>query len=179
MDTITRNQIFMENNDLITRIMKRNYPLLRAMRLDPDDVYQELSIAALNAINTFDPVRSDQIRAHIWMKLQYAILDIRRRHKPYGMTAVCHPWPQVCSVELSEENGYPLPDPAYSVQDAARDRRLRQALARLEPQEREVVILYLEGVNPVKKAQRREFTSALEKLKEFYVAAQVVMEGIV
>ena len=38
MDTMTRNQIFMENEELISRVMRRNYPLLRALRLEWDDV---------------------------------------------------------------------------------------------------------------------------------------------
>lgn len=179
MDTITRNQIFMENEDIIVRIMRRNYTLLRAMRLEWDDVYQELAVVALNAINTFDPLRSQDIRAHIWVKLQYAILDIRRRYKPYGMTATGRPWPQVFSVELAEEMGHPLPNSTYGAEDTARDRRLRQALAQLEPQEREVVILYLDGTNSLRKAQQHMFDSALAKLRDFYLAAQFVMGGTV
>lgn len=88
MDTMTRNQIFMENEEIITRVMRRNAPLLRALRLEWDDVYQELAVAMLNAIKTFDPARSESLRAHIWMKLQYAVLDIKRRHSPHGMTAM-------------------------------------------------------------------------------------------
>lgn len=179
MDTITRNQIFMENEDIIVRIMRRNYTLLRAMRLEWDDVYQELAVVALNAINTFDPLRSQDIRAHIWVKLQYAILDIRRRYKPYGLTAAGRPWPQVYSVELSEEMGYPLPNPTYGPEETARSRRLRRALDQLEPQEREVVILYLDGTNSLRKTQQRMFNSALEKLREYYLTAQFMMGGTV
>ena len=109
MDTMTRNQIFMENEEIITRVMRRNAPLLRALRLEWDDVYQELAVAMLNAINTFDPARSESLRAHIWMKLQYAVLDIKRRHSPHGMTAMGNSLsPQFYSVELAEEQGYPL-----------------------------------------------------------------------
>ena len=45
MDTMTRNQIFMENEEIITRVMRRNAPLLRALRLEWDDIYQELAVA--------------------------------------------------------------------------------------------------------------------------------------
>lgn len=117
MDTTTRNRVFMENEDLIKGIMRYNYPLIQAVRLEWDDVYQELAVAALNAINTFDPLRSSEIRAHIWMKLQYAILDIRRRHRPYGMTGAAEPRPQVCSMERLDEMGYPLPSPTRDTED--------------------------------------------------------------
>lgn len=181
MDTTTRNKIFLENEDLIKRVMNHNYPLLKAMRLEWDDVYQELAVAALNAINTFDPLRSSEIRAHIWVRLQYAILDIKRRHKTCGMTGTAVPQPQIYSVELSEEMGYPLPAPSCEGEDAIRNRRLHQVLAQLEPGEREVVILYLEGVRPKRRARKRDFNSALEKLRGFYLdlAAQLVMGGAI
>ena len=70
MDFIERNEIFMDNEGMIRRVMRRNWALICAMRLDWDDVYQELAMAALNAIETFDPARSECIQAHIWMKLQ-------------------------------------------------------------------------------------------------------------
>lgn len=180
MDTMTRNQIFMENEEIITRVMRRNAPLLRALRLEWDDIYQELAVAMLNAINTFDPARSESLRAHIWMKLQYAVLDIKRRHSPHGMTAMGNSLsPQFYSVELAEEQGYPLPNRAYHAEDAIREQRLNQAMSRLEPQERHVVILYLNGESLRKKAQRAEFASAVEKLRRFYEAAGILLGGAI
>ena len=84
MDFIERNEIFMDNEGMIRRVMRRNWALICAMRLDWDDVYQELAMAALSAIETFDPTRSECIQAHIWMKLQYAVLDIKRQYRPCG-----------------------------------------------------------------------------------------------
>ena len=54
MDTMTRNHIFMENIDLINRTLRRHRLLLYALHLELDDVYQELAIAALQAIDTYD-----------------------------------------------------------------------------------------------------------------------------
>ena len=86
MDFTTRNDTFLENENMIRRVMRRNLPLIHALRLEWDDVYQELAIAALHAIDSFDPKRSECIRAHIWMQLQYAILTIKRRNRPCGIT---------------------------------------------------------------------------------------------
>ena len=86
MDPITRNNIFMEHMNLINRTMHRNRPLLYALHLDPDDVYQELAIAALQAIDSFDARRCDSVKVHIWAKLQYTILDIKRQYRPHGLT---------------------------------------------------------------------------------------------
>ena len=55
MNSIERNDIFMDNVGMIRRVMRRNWALICAMHLDWDDVYQELAMAALNAIETFDP----------------------------------------------------------------------------------------------------------------------------
>lgn len=55
MDAITRNNIFIENMELINRTMHRHRLLLFALHLDRDDVYQELAIAALRAIESFRP----------------------------------------------------------------------------------------------------------------------------
>lgn len=177
MDINTRNRIFMENRDMILRVMKRNRLLLRALNLERSDVYQDLAIAALDAIDSFDSTRSEDIRVHIWVKLQYAILDIKRRNKPHGVTGMDVSMPQFCSVELSEELGHPISAPTQEMDDSSC--RLRQAMSRLDPQERAVVILYLDGIKPRRKAQITEFESALDKLRNFYMTAFSMMEGVV
>ena len=103
MDFTTRNDTFLENENMIRRVMRRNLPLIHALRLEWDDVYQELAIAALRAIESFDPSRSNSIKVHIWAKLQYAILDIKERHKPHGLAAFDRFGTSVWSLELAEE----------------------------------------------------------------------------
>lgn len=106
MDFIERNEIFMDNEGMIRRVMRRNWALICAMRLDWDDVYQELAMAALSAIETFDPTRSECIQAHIWMKLQYAVLTIKRQHRPCGLTGFGNrERPVVVSLDQSEGMG--------------------------------------------------------------------------
>ena len=100
MDTMTRNHIFMENIDLINRTLRRHRLLLYALHLELDDVYQELAIAALQAIDTYDDRRCDSITVHIWAKLQYAVLTIKRRNKPHGIMACEGFAPGVLSLEL-------------------------------------------------------------------------------
>ena len=153
--------------DMIRRIMRRNYPLLHALRLEPEDVYQDLAITAIQASRTFDPARSDSQRAYVWMKLQYAILDMKRDHCPGDLTGLDGARPCLNSVEYDEERGFPLAAPEYS--EPVSDLRLQRALSRLEPQERHAVVLYLEGNRPRRK-QRDSFLSAIEKLRAFYLA---------
>ena len=44
--------------DMIRRIMRRNYPLLHALCLELEDVCHDLAITAIQASRAFDPARS-------------------------------------------------------------------------------------------------------------------------
>ncbi len=152
--------------DMIRHNMRRNYPLLRALRLELEDVYQDLALTAIQASRAFDPARSDSLEAHVWMQLQYAVLDMKQKYRPGGLTGLNGARPCLNSVEYDEERGFPLAAPEYS--EPVSDLRLQRALSRLEPQERYTVVLYLEGGQPRRK-QRDSFLSAVEKLREFYL----------
>ena len=156
--------------DIIRRIMRRNYPLLHALCLELEDVCQDLAITAIQASRAFDPARSGSMEAHVWMKLLYAILDMKRNHCPGGLTSLDGARPCLNSVEYDEERGFPLMAPEYS--EPVSDLRLQRALSCLDSQERYVVALYLEGDRPCRK-QRDCFLSALEKLRTFYLAQAV------
>ena len=175
MDIITRNMIFMDHLDLIQRTLNRNRLLLYALHLEQDDVYQELAMAALQAIESFDASRSASISTHIWMQLQYAILDLKRRRKSHGLTGASAFAPAVWSLELSEEYGHPIAVDPYEEEPLC-EKRLRQALSKLAPSERQAVILYLEGTKPRRRAEREMLNIAMEKLREFYLALQDATE---
>ena len=153
--------------DMIRRIMRRNYPLLHALRLEPEDVYQDLALTAIQAARAFDSARSDSVEAHVWMQLQYAVLDMKQKYRPGGLTGLNGARPCLNSVEYDEERGFPLAAPEYS--EPVSNLRLQCALSRLDPQERHAVVLYLEGNRPRRK-QRDSFLSAIEKLRAFYLA---------
>lgn len=145
--------------------------MLYALHLELDDVYQELAIAALQAIDTYDDRRCDSITVHIWAKLQYAVLTIKRRNKPHGIMA-CEgsaPW-RPCPWNCRRTMGYPAVAETGSDDDLIRERRLRQALARLEPQERRAVLDYLDGMKPARRSEKNSFDAALEKLRDFYLS---------
>ncbi len=173
MDVNVRNNLYFDYTDTIRRIMRRNRLLLYALRLEREDVFQELSIVALGAIESFDPSRSDSMETHIWMKLQYAVLDMKGNQSPGGLTALKGARPTIYSAEYTEELGHPLRVPIN--EDVDINDRLRRALSRLEPDEREAVLLYLEGSKPRKKAEKSSFTSALDKLRIYYTAAQMAL----
>ena len=106
--------------------------------------------------NLFDPSRSNSIKVHIWAKLQYAILDIKERHKPHGLAAFDRFGTSVWSLELAEEYGFSLVEASFEEQQDS-ELHLRQALSRLEPQERQAIVLYLDGKRPVRRLRNAVF----------------------
>lgn len=152
---------------LIFRAINRNRLLLLALGLEWDDVYQELAIAAMKAIENFDPSRSGDIRVHIWMKLQYAVLDLKRDHCPYGIIGLDRSAVRVYSVELLEEQGILLPAPEPEETEELSP-AMRKALSRLNAEERGAVIRYLNGQRP---KQEHTVKAALDKIRVYYLAA--------
>jgi len=88
MDTNTRNELALSFENLAWWTIHRNENLLHALGLEYDDVFQDLMIAALAAVEGFDPERSESLFTHVRCKMQYAILDMRRAYKPGGMTGI-------------------------------------------------------------------------------------------
>lgn len=168
MDFIERNEIFMDNEGMIRRVMRRNWALICAMRLDWDDVYQELAMAALSAIETFDPTRSECIQANIWMKLQYAVLTIKRQHRPCGLTGFGNrERPVVVSLDQSEGmDRFLAAEPKKETVELSS--AMRQALSRLDEEERRAVIRYLDDQES---KRERTVKAALDKIKVYYLDA--------
>ena len=166
MDFIERNEIFMDNEGMIRRVMRRNWALICAMRLDWDDVYQELAMAALDAIDTFDPMRSECIQAHIWMKMQYAVLDIKRRYRPCGLTSFDKQRRPVV-VSLDQEEGLErLLAVEFQDEVPGLSPQMRQALSCLTVEERRAVIRYLDDQES---KRNRTVKAALDKIRVYYL----------
>ena len=78
MDTIKLEILYKEHKHLIGKIINRNWPLLAALKLEREDVSQELSIAMIEAIQRFDPERSESLERYLWYSLQYEVLNMKQ-----------------------------------------------------------------------------------------------------
>jgi RNA polymerase sigma factor (sigma-70 family) len=116
MLTESRNALFMQHQNLIYAAIARNRPLLTALRLETEDVAQDLAVSLMSAIEKFDPERSDSMATFLSYKLKYAILDMRRRHKPHGVTKL---GPDERLQFLSVEN-IDLEIPSYDTEEEMR-----------------------------------------------------------
>lgn len=179
MDINMRNCIFAENRDLILKVMEQSSLLFPIAGLEWEDVYQNLAIAALDAINAYESQRSENIRVYLWMSLQRAILDLKQQKQPCKTANMRSATHQFCSAELWEELGAALQVSENDEFGGIYEKRLRQAMTRLEPQERTAVILYLDGERPRKSAQIMEFAAIVEKLRSFSMPFQFGLDGVI
>ena len=156
--------LFEKHKSLINKAIWRNRPLLAALRLEDEDVAQQLAIAMLSAIRKFNPDRSASIAAHIRCSLQYEILSIKRRHKPHGVTGV----PKDRRLDflyldntLPDGSRYELPS-----NDDVTAVEFSELLESLSEPEAEAVRLKIKGY----RLRRKTHTSALSAVRRKYVA---------
>lgn len=165
MDVNVRNGYMVDHDHLIHAAIRRNRTLLKALRLETEDVYQDLAMAMLKAIDGFDPSRSSSLDAHINAKLHYAILDIKRKHKPGGVIGREGKYVTITSVECFHDGDRALELPVY---DAFDDVDISDALAALTAPERETLRNSMDGEKPGTRDQRDLLESAKAKIMSFY-----------
>jgi len=161
MDIITRNEIMVNHEYMIKAVIRRNRTLLKALRIEDDDAYQELYIVMLDALEKYDPMRSDSLAAYIWAKLQFAVLDMKRRYKPCGITKTGGKRLTIVSVDCTYDNGYAIDIP---YEDDRSEIDLSDILSALDSSEREALDMRMNGQYLRKKSQRETFSDACEKL---------------
>ena len=88
MGECMRDAAFERHRYLLNGCVKRNLPLIMALQLEIEDVVQDLSIRLIRAIDRFDNKNTCTLPKFLYHELQYEILDIRRRHKPFGIRGV-------------------------------------------------------------------------------------------
>jgi len=84
-----RNQIVEEHLWCIDSVMRRNHTLIKAARLDGDDVYQQLAMRLIKAVAGFDPDRG-VLKQHIFAQLQYELLNCKSAYRLHGITGAPH-----------------------------------------------------------------------------------------
>ena len=80
-----RNRIVEENLHRIDKTIRRNRTLIKAAHLDRDDVYQQLAIRLIRAVDTFDPDKGE-LAQYLNAQLQYEMLNCKDSCQRYGFT---------------------------------------------------------------------------------------------
>ena len=84
---VQRNAIVEDHLWCIDRVIQKNRPLMRAARLEYDDVYQQLAIRLIKAVAGYDPDKGS-LQQHIFAQLKYELLNCKAACRFYGMTGV-------------------------------------------------------------------------------------------
>ena len=101
-----RNRIVEENLPMIDKVIRHNWPLMKAAHLDYDDVYQDLAIRLIRCVENFDPDKGT-LHAHIYSQLKYELLSCKAPRKLTGVVdaPADFRWGNILSMDtLSEDN---------------------------------------------------------------------------
>jgi len=80
-----RNRIVEEHLHCIDTVIGQNWPLIKAARLERDDVYQQLAIRLMRCVETFDP-KKGELKQHIYAQLKYELLNCKDPYRTTGIT---------------------------------------------------------------------------------------------
>lgn len=80
-----RNAIVEDHLWCIDSTIQKNRPLMRAARLEYDDVYQQLAIRLIKAVAGYDPDKGN-LQQHIFAQLKYELLNCKSAYRLCGVT---------------------------------------------------------------------------------------------
>ena len=82
-----RNRIVEEYLPYVDKVIRKNRALMKAAKLEYDDVYQQLSLRLIRAVSTYDPDKGE-LGAHIWAQLRFELLSCKKPLRLCGMTGL-------------------------------------------------------------------------------------------
>jgi RNA polymerase sigma-70 factor (ECF subfamily) len=182
-DTQALATLFDRYRDRLRHMVRLRLDRRLSGRLDPSDVLQEAFVEASKRL-TPKP-RERAMPAFLWLRLVtgQALIDLHRRHlgakmRDAGLEVSLHRGsiPQASSLSLAELLLGRLTSPTLAAQRAEMQHRLQEALNRMDPIDREVLVLrHFEELSNVETAQvlgleptaaSNRYIRALRRLKE-------------
>lgn len=92
MTTVKWKITAQERNDLVEThlgciwwTINRNRTLIRTTGLEDEDVFQQLAIRMIRAIENYDPDKGKDLEQHIFAQLQYEVLNCKDAARLYGL----------------------------------------------------------------------------------------------
>ena len=82
-----RNQLVEEHLWCIDTVLEQNRSALRAVRLEYDDVYQELALRLIEAVENFDP-ELGKLEQQIFARLRLALYGCKACSQRHGITGL-------------------------------------------------------------------------------------------
>ena len=109
-----RNYLFEEKAYLINVTMNKHRALIRVCRMEEDDVYQQLSIRLLNAIDKYDFSKCPNMDAYLMLQLRYELWNMKACSKLTGVTGAPGRGFTLTSLDVLDAAGYQAQAPADS-----------------------------------------------------------------
>lgn len=82
---LERNRIVEEHLWCIDSVMRKNHTFIRTAHLDYEDVYQQLTLRLIRAVEDFDPQKG-ALRVHVFAQLNHELLHCKSPDRLYGIT---------------------------------------------------------------------------------------------
>lgn len=80
-----RNALVETHLGCIWWTINKNRRLISAAGLDDEDVFQQLAIRMIRAVENYDPDKGKDLEQHIFAQLQYEVLNCKDAAKLYGI----------------------------------------------------------------------------------------------
>lgn len=83
--TQERNALVETHLGCIWWTINKNRRLINAVGLDDEDVFRQLAIRMIRAVENYDPDKGKDLEQHIFAQLQYEVLNCKDAAKVYGI----------------------------------------------------------------------------------------------
>jgi len=103
-----RNALFLEMQESITWIVRKNQRRIQAVHMSPEDVWQDLAVCALRAIDRFRPDGGAALKTFVERSANFKLEDLLVKFYLHGLSGKLH---------------YPLPDIYVNSYDALMEAR--------------------------------------------------------
>ena len=90
--THERNTMVESHLGCIWWTINKNRRLIISAGLDDEDVFQQLAIRMIRAVENFDPDKGKDLEQHIFVQLQYEILNCKDAAKLCGIKSAPYPY---------------------------------------------------------------------------------------
>ena len=80
-----RNSAVEENLSLIDKVMAKHCDVIKAARMDKDDVYQQLAERLVKAVDAYDSEKG-AIGDYLEIQLEHEMFNLRHPRRLYGLT---------------------------------------------------------------------------------------------
>ena len=102
-----RNSLVQEHLWCVDTVIRQNFPLIKAARLDKEDVYQSLALRLIRAVELYDPNNEGgmTLKNYIFMNQHFALRTCSGSRAQYGFRQAPHYLPNaVVSLDALAES---------------------------------------------------------------------------